>query len=341
MANAFSLHLQYAQMIQSMKRVLKACLDMLVIGILYDEGWNPLILNNRLCLSFQAIPNMELRSRAANSWKDYRSNFYTEFVQKWALQGRESPAVENILISLRKQFKGANWDAKVNKLISLSKEKRFRLMAEGRIQEAEALNTALRKTVARITDYGLGDGGLGFESTPVTQVPQPKESKIESQIGEEVFVFAKKSTSCTDYGLGDGNVGFESTPVTQVPLPKEDEIEGQIGEEVFAYAKKFATCKQTERLTDQAKPRPAKKAKRRQSTVAAELNLYEIGSESSRNTDPQVVFVHTRKQPAATRTKREPATIIPSNTSSHFASVMAEPAKGTTESLKRATQMAI
>lgn len=238
MANALALHLQ---MIQAVKRVLKACLDKLVIGILYDEGWNPLILNNRLCFSFQAIPDMELRTRAANSWNEYKSKFYFEFFRKWTLQGRESPAVENILMSLRQEFKGPKWDMKVNNLISLSTEKRFRMMAEGKPGEAEALKNALRKTIARVTDYGLGDGNFGFEPIPATQIPPPKESKI-GQFDEELFACAKKSTPKTDYDLGDGNVGFETTQTTQMPQPKEckieGQIEGQIDEGGFAYAKK-------------------------------------------------------------------------------------------------------
>lgn len=473
--------LQHAQMIQAMKRVLKACLDKLVIGILYDEGWNPLILNNRLCFSFQAIPDKELRTRAANSWKEYRSKFNAEFFQKWTRQGRESPAVESILISLRQEFKGPKWDMKVNNLISLSTEKRFCLMAEGRFREAEVLNDALRKTVARITDYGLGDGNVGVEPTPTTQIPQPKESKTEgqvgeevfsyakksklrtdhglgdggvrfectqikqvpqpkeskseAQIGEEVFAYAKKSTPRTDYGLGGGNVRFESTSITQVPQPKESKIEGQIGEDVFAYAKKstprthyglgvgtdgfefiqttqipqpkesktegqigeeffvyakkpmprtdygigdgkfafestsiaqvpqpkersmiegqigeevFAYArkstprKRSDEAFDEAKLYPAKKARRRQSTLPAKTNHYGTGCELRGEFDPDVVFVHTRKQAAAPRAKREPSTIIPSNnTGSQFAAVMAEPAKETTEPLERAAQMAI
>lgn len=268
MANAHALCLQ---MIQAVKRVLKVCLDKLVIGILYDEGWNPMILNNRLCFGLQAMPDMELRTRAANSWNEYRSKFYFEFFRKWTLQGRQSPAVESILMSLRQEFTGPKWDMKVNKLISLSTEKRFRMMAEGKPWEAEALKNALRKTVSRVTDYGLGDGNVGFEPTPATQIPQPKESKtedqadnqvfayvskstpktdynqttqmpqrkeckIEGQIGEGVFSYANKSTPHTNYGLGSGDAGFESTFITQVPQPLESKTKGQIGEEVFTYA---------------------------------------------------------------------------------------------------------
>ncbi|MCJ1345031.1 hypothetical protein MMC31_003236 [Peltigera leucophlebia] len=477
MAKVYALRLQYAQMIQAMKRVLKACLDKLVIGILYDEGWNPMILNNRLCFSFQAIPDMELRNRATNSWKGYRNKFYAEYLQKWALQGRESPEVESILMSLRQEFKGPKWDMKVNNLISLSTEKRFGLMAEGKLEEAEALNNAVRKTVARITDYGLGagnvgfesnstaqipqpkesktegqigeevfayakkptprkdnglgdgnvglestsitqvpqqkenkaegqigeevfaytkkskprkdygpaDGGVGFEPIQITRVPQPKESKTKGQIGEEVFAYAKKSTPSTDYGLGDRNVesestpitqvpqpmksqtegrmgdeisvyaktwdtgygfgdvnvGFESTSITQVPQPKESVIQGQIGEEVFAYTRKTTPRKRTNKAFDEATPNPARKARRTQSNLPPKLNHYGTGNESSGDFDPRVVFVYTRKQPAAPRTKREPATIIPSITSSQSAAVMAEPAKETTEPLETAAQMAI
>lgn len=188
MANSYALHLQDVQMIEALKRVLKAFLDKLVIGILYDEGCNSLILNNRLCFSFQAIPSMELRPRAANSWKGYRNKFYAEFVRKWTLQGSESPEVQAILMSLRREFEGPEWDAKVNTLISLSTEKRIRLMAEGKHEEAETLNNALRKTVAQVTDYGLGDCNVGFESTPTTQAAQPKESKTEGQTYGEICI---------------------------------------------------------------------------------------------------------------------------------------------------------
>lgn len=218
MSNAYALpQLQHAQRIQAMKRVLKAFLDKLVIGIMYDEGCNSLILNNRLCFSFQAIPNMELRTRAANSWKGYRNKFYAEFVHKWTLQGPESPEVQTILMSLSQEFKGPKWDAKVNKLISLSTQKRIRLMAEGKHEEAETLKNALRKTVAQVTDYGLGDGNVGFESTPTTQAPQPKESKTEGQTSEEFSAYMKESTLRMYCGLGDGGVGFESTTIMQAP----------------------------------------------------------------------------------------------------------------------------
>lgn len=482
MANSYAHRIQYAQMIQAMKRVLKASLDKLVIGILYDEDWNPLILNNRLCFSFQSIPDMELRTRAANSWIDYRNKFSAEFHQKWTLQGCQNPVVESILMSLREELKGPKWDMKVNKFISSSTEKRFRLISDGKLEEAEALNIALRKTVAQITDYRLGDANAGFDLTPATQRPQPKESKTEDQIGEEVFTYAGKSTLRTDYGLGGGNVGFESTTITQEPQPKESKTEGQIGEEVFAYAKKskprtdnglgggnfgfgstqimqvpqpkesknegqigeeilanakkstpgtnydlddggvrfgstqitqvsqrkeckaevqigeevFAYAKKPTSRTDsglgdedvefasipimqvphpkksktdgqigeeiftytrkstprkrtdkvfddETTPRPARKARRTKSTLPAESNHYGGGtsSEPSGELDPQVVFVYTRKQPAASRTKREPVTIIPSNTSSHITAVMAEPNKETTEPLESAAQMAI
>ena len=372
MANAHAIHLQ---IIQAVRRVLKACLDKLVIGILYDEGWNPLILNNRLCFSFQAIPDMELRTRAANSWNEYKSKFYFEFFRKWTLQGRESPAVEKILMSLRQEFKGPKWDMKVNKLISLSTEKRFRMIAEGKPGEAETLKNALRKTVARITDYGLGDGKFGFEPIPATQIPQPKESKI-GQVDEEVFPYAKKSTPKTGYGLGNGNVGFDTTQTTQMPQPKECKIEGQIGEEVFTYAKKsnphpncylinnsgvefqstqmmqapqprgskteaqsgeevFAYARKFTPRTDEAfatdKPHPAKNARKRRSTLPTKSNHSGTGGELSGEFDPDVVFVHTRKRAANPRTKRKPAISIPSSdTSSHFAAVMAEPVKETT-----------
>lgn len=429
MANAHAIHLQ---MIQAVKRVLKACLDKLVIGILYDEGWNPLILNNRLCFSFQAIPDMELRTRAANSWNEYKSKFYFEFFRKWTLQGRESPAVEKILMSLRQEFKGPKWDMKVNKLISLSTEKRFRMIAEGKAGEAETLKNSLRKTVARITDYGLGDGKFGFEPIPATQIPQPKESKI-GQVDEEVFAYAKKSTPKTDYGLGNGNVGFEttqttqmpqpkkckidgqigegdfayakkstphtsyglgfgnagfeSTLITQVPQPKENKTKGRIGEEVFTYAKKsnphpnyylinnsgvefqstqmtqapqprgskaeaqsgeevFAYARKFTPRTDEAfatdKPHPAKNARKRRSTLPTKSNHSGTGGELSGESDPDVVFVHTRKRAANPRTKRKPAISIPSiDTGSHFAAAMAEPVKETTGPLETTEKMAI
>lgn len=422
MANAHALRLQK---IQSVKRVLKACLDKLVIGILYDEGWNPMILNNRLCFSLQALSDIDLRTRAANSWIEYRSKFYFEFFQKWTLQGRQSPAVESILMSLRQEFKGPKWDMKVNKLISLSTEKRFRMMAEGKSEEAEALKNALRKTVSRITDYGLGDGNVGFEPIPATQIPQPKESKTEGQADQEIFAYAKKSTPKTDYtqttqmpqpeeckiegqiseeafayvkkstphtnsGLGFGNAGFESTFFAQVPQPKENKTNGQIGEEVFTYAKKsnslpnyylinnsgveFQSTQNTQALQARGsktkvqsdeeafayarkstprkrthepfaedKPHPAKKARKRQSTLPTKSNHSGMGSELSGEFDPDVVFAHTRKRAAAPpRTKREPATFIPSSdTSSHFAAVMAEPAKETTDPLETAVQNAV
>lgn len=224
MAKAHALNFQ---IIQAVKRVLKACLDKLVIGILYDEGWNPLILNNRLCFSLQAIPDIELRTRAAKSWNEYRSKFYLEFLWRWNLQGRESPAVGIILISLRREFKGPKWDMKVNKLISLSTEKRFRMMTEGKPVEAEDLKIALRKTVARITDYGLADENAGPELIPATQMFQPKESKNKSQTDEDVYVTAKRSTPKTEY-----------THTTQMFQPKECKSEGQIGEGGFAYAEK-------------------------------------------------------------------------------------------------------
>lgn len=251
MAKAHALRVQYAQMIQAMKRVLKDCLDKLVVGILYDD-WNPMILNNRLCFRFQAIPDMELRGRAADSWKGYRSTFYAEYHKKWNLQGRESPAVESILMSLRQEFKGPKWDMEVNKLISLSTEKRFCLMAEGKHVEAEALNNAVRNTVARITDYGLGSENVGFE---FTHMAEPTESKTSGKIGEGVVACAKTSTLHTDCILADGNLGFEwtaimhcglgdsvvgteSPQITQVTQPLESTIKGQVGEEVFANTKK-------------------------------------------------------------------------------------------------------
>lgn len=469
-------------MIQAMKRILKASLDKLVIGILYDEGWNPLILNNRLCFSFQSIPDMELRTRAANSWIDYRNKFFAEFHHKWTIQGRQNPAVESFLMSLREELKGPKWDMKINKFITLSTEKRFRMMADGKLEEAEALNIALRKTVAQITDYGLGDANARFDLTPATQRPQPKENKTEDRIGEEVFTYAGESTLRTDYGLGGGNVGFESTATTQEPQPKESKTEGQIGEEVFAYAKKskpptdyglgdgdsgfgstqtmqvpqpkesnnggqigkegfanakkstprtnydlddgdvrfeftrisqvsqrkeskrevqvgeevFAYAKKSSSSTDsglgdedvefastpdmrvphpkkaktdgqigeevftytrkynprkrtdkvfddETTPRPARKARITKSTLPAESSHHGSGtsSEPSGEFDPQVVFVYTRKQPAASQTKREPVAIISSNTSSHITAVIAEPIKETMEPLEIAAQMAI
>lgn len=268
MANAHALNFQR---IQAVKRVLKGCLDKLVIGILYDEGWNPLILNNRLCFGLQAIPDMELRTRAANSWIEYRSKFYYKFLCRWTLQGRKSAAVEIFLMSLRQEFKGPKWDMKVNNLISLSTEKRFRMMAEGKLVEAEALKNALGKTVARITDYGLGDENIGFElisamqmfqpkesktkgradeafyvnaerSTPktgytyTTQMFKPKECKSEVQISEGVFAYAETFAPHPNYGLGFGNVGFESTFMMQLPQSKESKTKGQMGEESFAHA---------------------------------------------------------------------------------------------------------
>lgn len=411
-------------MVQAVKRVLKACLDKLVIGILYDEGWNPMILNNRLCFSLQAIPDMELRTRAANSWIEYRSKFYFEFFRKWTLQGRQSPAVESVLMSLRQEFRGPNWDMKVNKLISLSTEKRFRMMAEGKPREAEALKNALQKTVSRITDYGLGDGNVGFEPVPATQIPQPKESKtegqaeeeifahvknstpkidytqttqmpqpkeckIEGQIGEGISAYAKNFTPHTSYGLGFGNAGFESTFITQVPQPKESKTNGQIGEdvftyakksnphpsyylinnsgvefqstqttqtpqakgsktevqsgeEVFAYARKSTPLKRTHEAVATDKPHPAKKARKRLSTLPTKSNHSGTGNELSGEFNPDIVFVHTRKRAVAPRTKREPATFIPSSdTSSHFVAVMAEPAKEATQPLETAAQIAV
>lgn len=268
MANAHALNFQR---IQAVKRVLKGCLDKLVIGILYDEGWNPLILNNRLCFGLQAIPDMELRTRAANSWNEYRSKFYHKFLCRWTLQGRKSAAVEIFLMSLRQEFKGPKWDMKVNKLISLSTEKRYRMMAEGKLVEAEALNNALRKTVPRITDYGLGDENMGFELIPAMQIFQPKESKTKGRADEAFYVNAERYTSKTEYthttqmfqpkecksevqlsegdfayaekfaphpnyGLGFGSVRFESTFMTQLPQSKENKTKGQMGEESFAYA---------------------------------------------------------------------------------------------------------
>lgn len=421
MANSHALRLQ---MVQAVKRVLKACLDKLVIGILYDEGWNPMILNNRLCFSLQAIPDKELRTRAANSWIEYRSKFYFEFFRKWTLQGRQSPAVESILMSLRQEFRGPNWDMKVNKLISLSTEKRFRMMAEGKLGGAEALKNALQKTVSRITDYGLGDWNVGFEPIQATQIPRPKDSKTEGRAEEEVFAYAKKSTPKTDYtqttqmpqprecriegqigegvsaysknstphtnyGLGFGSAGFESTFFMQVPQPKESRTSGQIGEDVFTYAKKsnphpnpylmnnsgvelqstknmqapqargsktevqsgeevFAYARKSTRLkrTHEAvatdKQQPAKKARKRLSTLPTKSNYSGTSNELSGELDPDIVFVHTKKRAAAPRTKREPATFIPSSAAgSHFVAVMAEPAKEATQPLETAAQIAV
>lgn len=349
MAKAHALNFQR---IQAVKRVLKACLDKLVIGILYDEGWNPLILNNRLCFSLQAIPDMELRTRAANSWNEYRNKFYHEFFWRWTLQGRESPAVGIILMSLHREFKGPTWDMKVNKLISLSTEKRFRMMAEGKSVEAEALKNALRKTVARITDYGLEDENVGSQLIPATQMFQPKESKNKSQTDEEVYVNAKRSTLKTEY----------NTHTTQMFQPKECKSEGQIGEGGFAYAESeefFAYANESEphpkhylinksgrefqspQITkspqpkesnteaqsseeifaygrkstprNKDKPNPAKKVGKNQSTRPSKSHHSGTGSELSGEFDSDVAFVHTRKRAANPRTKGQPAISIPAS----------------------------
>lgn len=163
---------------------------------------------------------------------------------------------------------------------------------------------------------------------------QPKEIKIECQIGKEIKI-------PYNLWLNQQWCWISIHLNYAVASAKRSMTENQSGKEVFASARKLRPSKRTDGAFAEAKLHPAKKVRRRQSTISTKFNHSGTGSKLTGEFDPDFVFVDTKNWAAAPRTKREPAIFIPSNEiRSQFTAFMAEPAKETTEPLETAVQMA-
>lgn len=125
---------------------LKAGLDTLCVGILYDQGWQT-HMRNRILYRFHLIRLEEVRRHVIGSWRRYQTEMFAEKIQYWRNQGPENAQVTDILSFIRNVLQGPAWDHEIYRVHYCTLERQQRLRNEGKFEEAKGLMDRMHTTI--------------------------------------------------------------------------------------------------------------------------------------------------------------------------------------------------
>lgn len=125
---------------------LKAGLDVLCVGILYDQGWHT-HMSNRILYRFHLIRLEEVRRHVIGSWRRYQIEMFSEKIEYWRNQGPGNAQVTDILSFIRNVLQGPAWDHEIYRVHYCTMERQQRLRNEGKFEEANRLMERMHTTI--------------------------------------------------------------------------------------------------------------------------------------------------------------------------------------------------
>lgn len=125
---------------------LKAGLDTLCVGILYDQGWQT-HMKNRIIYRFHLIRPEEVRHQVVGSWRRYQTEMFAEKIQYWRNLGPENAQVRAILSFIQNVLQGPVWSHEIYRVHCCAMAKQQRLSNEGNFEEAKLVMDRMHTTI--------------------------------------------------------------------------------------------------------------------------------------------------------------------------------------------------